>query len=294
MSDTFTKDRLDWLERIAADGRVPPSSLRVAIFISKHINRVSGDAWPSMQRLAAETSLPERTVGYAIKALCDFGHLEKRRAGFGRSNRYSIVGDSPEGGTEHPISNSAMGCQNDEPNSAMGCQNEASNLAMDCRSFWQPVADHSGNGLPPNPLNETSEEEPSEYISSPPPTPEPPKAKVKAKAEVEDEGFTEFWRVYPKKVAKAGAVAAWTKARKTADPEAIIAGAMRYAAERSGQDPTYTKHPATWLSKGCWEDEAAPPRPPSAPAGRAGMSAKDRTAAAVAAVLAQVGGADEL
>jgi hypothetical protein len=42
------------------------------------------------------------------------------------------------------------------------------------------------------------------------------------------------------------------------DPAALIEGARRYAGERAGQDPTYTKHPATWLRGGCWEDEPKP------------------------------------
>jgi len=36
---------------------------------------------------------------------------------------------------------------------------------------------------------------------------------------------------------------------------AWIAGAQRYAVERQGQPPKYTKHPATWLNGGCWEDD---------------------------------------
>lgn len=291
MSDTFTRHRFEWLERIAADGKVPPSALRVAFFISKHINRGSGDAWPSLQRLAAETSLPERTVGYAIKALCDLGHLEKRRSGFGKSNRYSMAGNSPGGGGEQPVSNLAMDCRNDGSSSAMGCQNEPPNLAMDCHSFWQPVAIQSGNGLPSNPLNESFEREPSEEDRYPPP-PAPKPAKAKAKAKVEDERFEAFWAAYPKKVARADAVRAWGKALKAADADTLIAGAIRYAAEQHGKDPTYIKHPATWLNKGCWTDEPAPPPTPSAPAPRGGLTAKDRTAAAVAAVLAQVGGGD--
>jgi hypothetical protein len=43
---------------------------------------------------------------------------------------------------------------------------------------------------------------------------------------------------------------------------------MRYAAERAGQPPKYTKHPATWLKGGCWADEPTnpsnnSPRPPT-------------------------------
>jgi hypothetical protein len=57
-------------------------------------------------------------------------------------------------------------------------------------------------------------------------------------------------------VAKQGALKAFEKAVEGGtDPETLIQGAKRYALERRGQDPKYTKHPATWLNKGCWEDE---------------------------------------
>jgi hypothetical protein len=45
--------------------------------------------------------------------------------------------------------------------------------------------------------------------------------------------------------------------KRGVDPEVMIAGAKRYAVERNEQDPKYTKHPATWLNAGCWEDEAS-------------------------------------
>src|SRR5262249_31936110 len=38
-------------------------------------------------------------------------------------------------------------------------------------------------------------------------------------------------------------------------PQEIMAGVLRYAAERDGQDQKYTKHAATWLNGGCWADE---------------------------------------
>ncbi len=47
--------------------------------------------------------------------------------------------------------------------------------------------------------------------------------------------------------------------KKLATPADLLSGAMRYAAERSGQDPKYTKHPATWLNSGCWSDEPSAP-----------------------------------
>jgi hypothetical protein len=72
-----------------------------------------------------------------------------------------------------------------------------------------------------------------------------------------DERFEEFWRAYPRKVAKEAARRAFAAAG--VDPELLIAGAKRYANERAGEDPKFTKHPATWLNKGCWEDEASSP-----------------------------------
>jgi hypothetical protein len=66
--------------------------------------------------------------------------------------------------------------------------------------------------------------------------------------------FDEFWAIYPRRVAKQAAIKAYRKALKLATPADIIAGARRYTSERQGQDVAYTKHPATWINGGCWED----------------------------------------
>ncbi len=72
------------------------------------------------------------------------------------------------------------------------------------------------------------------------------------------DGFEAFWQHYPRRVAKGAARRAWSKAIRKADQGEIIRGAMRYAAERDGQDPRFTKHPATWLRGECWADDPAP------------------------------------
>jgi hypothetical protein len=62
---------------------------------------------------------------------------------------------------------------------------------------------------------------------------------------------------YPRHVAKEPARKAFAAAiKRGADAEALIAGAQRYAVERKGQEPRYTKHPATWINGGCREDES--------------------------------------
>jgi hypothetical protein len=73
-----------------------------------------------------------------------------------------------------------------------------------------------------------------------------------------DPEFEAFYAAYPKHVGRKAAEAAWKKAIRSADPQAVIAGAKRYADERAGQNPQYTKQPATWLNQGCWEDDPQP------------------------------------
>jgi uncharacterized protein YdaU (DUF1376 family) len=70
--------------------------------------------------------------------------------------------------------------------------------------------------------------------------------------------FDEFWREYPRKVAKEAARRAWRAAIRKADPEQIIAGARAYALSVLESDPQFVKHPATWIRGGCWDDEPPP------------------------------------
>lgn len=92
--------------------------------------------------------------------------------------------------------------------------------------------------------------------------------------------FEDFWTSWPRKVGKAAAQKAWTKAvtKQRASPAAILAASRSYA-ERcrlTGQDPTYIPHASTWLNRASWDDDldaviplgpgmaptTAPPMPP--------------------------------
>ncbi|MEE4419592.1 hypothetical protein [Streptomyces bugieae] len=76
------------------------------------------------------------------------------------------------------------------------------------------------------------------------------------------EAFGAFWLTYPKKKAREEAKKAWIAAiERGAQPEHIIQAAQGYARERAGEDPKFTKYPATWLNKGCYDDE--PDQPPN-------------------------------
>lgn len=73
------------------------------------------------------------------------------------------------------------------------------------------------------------------------------------------EAFGAFWLVFPKKRAREEAQKAWCAAiERGADPKRIVDAATAYARERANEDPKYTKYPATWLNKGCYDDEPDP------------------------------------
>jgi len=79
--------------------------------------------------------------------------------------------------------------------------------------------------------------------------------------------FEEFWEIYPRKIAKIAARKLWVRCviKMKLDPEAIIVGARRYAAEKSGSEQTFIAHPSTWLSQQRWTD--APGAPPQSDLG---------------------------
>lgn len=70
--------------------------------------------------------------------------------------------------------------------------------------------------------------------------------------------FNLFWQVYPRRVAKLAAVKAFTKARRMATLDAILAGVDRYVRSK----PTWQEwaYPASWLNAGRWLDEYETPR----------------------------------
>lgn len=72
--------------------------------------------------------------------------------------------------------------------------------------------------------------------------------------------FSEFWKIYPRKVEKIAAKKALLAALKLADPQTILDGARRYANDPNLPEKQFIPHPSTWLNAGRWEDEPLPER----------------------------------
>ena len=203
-ADDFTRNQFRWLDQIACDPSITAAGFVLAYWISKHINRKSGDAWPAQDLLAAETRMTVRGVRGLSNQLEAAGHLQVIAShGPGYSCRY------------WPILQGEDDPPKDDPAAAA-----------------QPHADeHDLFG---------------EREAAKPPRP--------ANADFEGD-FDAWWLQYPRKVSKGSALKSYQRARKSgATADELELGAMRYAAERSTENPKFTKHPATWLNNRCWLD----------------------------------------
>lgn len=95
-----------------------------------------------------------------------------------------------------------------------------------------------------------------------------PVRKDKATAKDNDNGFAQWYAVYPRKTGRGAALRAFTAALKKTDLQTLIRSAEVYAQSRADEDPKFTKHPATWLNGEHWDDQVeasagmpgAPPR----------------------------------
>src|SRR5690349_4635679 len=94
----FTRDQFAWLDQIAADEGLPASAFKVAYVISKHINRTTGEAWPSSATIGSRCAMSKPNVVKMVASLKARGHLDvdPGKAGRGHSNHYRAVMKDPQ------------------------------------------------------------------------------------------------------------------------------------------------------------------------------------------------------
>jgi predicted transcriptional regulator len=79
------------------------------------------------------------------------------------------------------------------------------------------------------------------------------------------ESFEMFWKLYPKRIAKADALKAWKQVLKKKTADEMI-GITKAYSESKLPDMTYIPYPASWLNKGLYEAvENDKPAPASKP-----------------------------
>ena len=258
---SFVRAKFLWLDQVSADPELTPLAFRLAYVLANLVNEREGYAWPSVAHLASKCRVTENGVKKVIRRLTERGHLSVEfGSGRGKTNRYRWILNEVD-------ADGLAGKRDESFKTPCGRMEQRALLLPDEKGATAivPIAEERGNAgsekgqlafrKGATPVAPTLSKE-SIYdlfyrLSSP------------RDAQTAASAFDAFWRVYPKKVAVTDAICAFGRAVSRAPPEDIIRGAMRYAAERDGEDPRYTKNPATWLNKACWRDRT--PSPPEFP-----------------------------
>jgi hypothetical protein len=89
MSDPFTRDKLRWLDQVAADPGVADGAFRLAYHLaSRYINRKTGDSFCGQERLATDLGTTSRNIRKLLDQLVSREHLLIAKArGRGHINR---------------------------------------------------------------------------------------------------------------------------------------------------------------------------------------------------------------
>jgi hypothetical protein len=280
MADPFTRDRFCWLDALAADPEMTPGDFLVGYAIATTVKRNSGtkalvstsndpgdvvcEAWIGAKEIAKRIGMSHGTVFARTENLEQHGYIQidPGQRGSGHSSHYRLV----EKGQPADISGKKKGQPADISKKPEKPKGQPADYLSPENVSPLTLKGQPADMNPLLPLKDTIEEEDS------------PRPRLDLKedgrrevivADTIEADFGEFYRCYPKHVARAAALKSYRAVitKKLATPATLLDGAVRYAAERANQDPKYTKHASTWLAGGCWDDEIAPTgggyRPPN-------------------------------
>lgn len=111
----FHRNKMIWLNAICKDCGVSATAFRIAYFIADHLNSISGDAWPSHNRIASKLCITTKTVQRASRELERSGWLKIQHSRSRRTtNRYRPCW--PDGNGAFNQDNSALNSGNITPN----------------------------------------------------------------------------------------------------------------------------------------------------------------------------------
>jgi hypothetical protein len=272
----FMRALFMWLQQIAADSSLPEGASRLAICLAGYVNQRSRDAWPTQETLATELSVNIRTVRRTITEMDERGHLEVVSRGWHRSNSYRPIWKDR---TVVP------GLDTTRPDtSARSAALKTGHLTTQDRTVGDTRPDnwrHSDRALAPSRTIDRTIERTTEgtidsahacesghpdrdllgdrHQSKPSIRKRSTTTHKRSTPKDDPEGFEEFYRVYPRHASRPAAVKAYRRIiiQGEATHSELLNGAMRYAAERTGEPERFTKHPATWLNGQCWNDAPA-------------------------------------
>lgn len=209
------------------DANPSPTAVVVYLHLARFANNRDRSCYPSKNLIARLSGLHVNTVTKAIHELEDLGAVTiKKRTyeGMQTSNLYVLHMIGPHGTPadyENPIKSAITNFVPPAP-----------------PNFVPPAPPNFGEGT-----IQSNHTRGTRSLSS----------------SSDDDGlFDRWWQNYPRKIGKGQARTAFKKALRKTDFETLLLKAEQYAQERTGQDPAYTAHPATWLNGERWLDEKDP------------------------------------
>jgi hypothetical protein len=265
---TFHERRM-MLEAICADPALPGNALKLAMTLMAFVNINSGKCCPSQRAIRARCHLSRNTIdtmGRALEAR-KWMRIERGMGGDRDANRYHFAFDRVREGGDHYgfsliggrderlLEASRDEARKDEFHGSKIEPCSAVHGSTSERFMAQNLTEH-GSKVEPELTEKNSQngtqDSPFTVDQLPEATP----------FDFETWFEQQFWPQFPKKVGKQAAkkLCKATIEGKRSDgakttPDNMLAKLMRYSAAMTGKDPTYIKHPLTWISQGCWDDE---------------------------------------
>jgi hypothetical protein len=248
------EDRDDWLRLLLA-AELSPGVKVVGARVALHHNVKTGQCNPAIGKLVLGTDMSESTVRRMIRELEFRGWLRVDRTLGRHSNSFELLAPTLSDGTGfNPVNSDTVEGSNpisadrvqDAPTlstvTPQPCQNQPNPVTADTQNRESRTENRTAKKIDSLQLDLGDD------------------SGLRGRSPSSDADFESWYQQFPKHVAKAAALKAYRAVitKKLATPAELLAGAMRYAAERSGQDPKYTKHASTWLNGGCWDDEPSP------------------------------------
>jgi Helix-turn-helix domain len=269
---TTFKDRDQWLELLLADDELSLGAKVVGSRIALHHNVETGQCNPKIETLVDGTRISQSSVRRHVAELETAGWLRVDRTVGRYSNSYELRVPTLSSVTGfNPVRDERV----DEPNPVTGERvQDAPTLSTvtpePCQNRPNPVNRERSRTANLRTANRTAKEIDSLQLDLGDGDSGRRDVDLISQPEDVDAAFEVFWQAYPRKVDKAKARVPYRRVirDKKATVEQLLQGAIDYSAERSGQDPRYTKHPSSWIGAESWNNEPATGATYNAPHGR--------------------------
>ncbi|UFP98570.1 helix-turn-helix domain-containing protein [Pseudomonas fitomaticsae] len=181
-----------------------------------------GECWPSYQHIADQCEIGRSTVKLHIRELEKAGFLRREYRRKGELNQSNVFHLSLDGGADPALGGGA----GDNPPGAGGDLGGGAGAAPRTSHSYEPVKE-------PKPMVTT----------------------------IEDDGFAQFWKLYPKKKSRKDAAKAWAKLKPNEElRQSLITalGSHCVSEDWTKDGGRYVPNAATWLNGERWHDELKP------------------------------------